>query len=199
MTTIAALFDRYEDAHRAIRALYNYGVLTNEISVMTRAETVQGRLDYQVTRPEDRDSAVGNAAVGGAATGGLIGLVAGVAALVIPGIGPVISAGTLTTALGLTAAGAGIGAAAGGLIGAMTDLGLSEEETDVYAEGIKRGGILVTVRTEEDERDEVEDLLEEAGAVDVNTRREEWQRSGWRRFEETPVVGRSTGTSSIVK
>jgi uncharacterized membrane protein len=126
-------------------------------------------------------------------------LVAGVAALVIPGIGPVISAGTLATALGLTAAGAGIGAAAGGLIGAMTDLGLSEEETDVYAEGIKRGGILVTVRTEEDERDEVEDLLEEAGAVDVNTRREEWQRSGWRRFEETPVVGRSTGTSSIVK
>lgn len=69
----------------------------------------------------------------------------------------------------------------------------------MYAEGIKRGGILVTVRTEEDERDEVEDLLEEAGAVDVNTRREEWQRSGWRRFEETPVVGRSTGTSSIVK
>jgi hypothetical protein len=199
MTTVAGLFDRYEDADRAIRALYNYGVLTNEVSVMTRAETVQGQPDYQVTRSADRDLALGTAAVGGAATGGLIGLVAGVAALVIPGIGPVVSAGTLATALGLTAAGAGIGAAAGGLIGALTDLGLSEEETDVYAEGIKRGGILVTVHTEEEERDEVEDLLKEAGAVDVNTRRDEWQRSGWRRFEETPVVGRSTGTSSIVK
>ena len=188
-TTVAGLFDQYEDADRAIRALYNYGVTTNEINVVTRAETLQGRSDYPVTESPERASVLSTAAVGGAATGGLIGLVAGVAALLLPGIGPVITVGSVATALGLTAAGAGIGAAAGGLIGALSDLGLPEEETNVYAEGIKRGGILVTVQTEEEERNEVEDLLHEAGAIDVNTRRAEWQQSGWQRFEDVPAAG----------
>jgi hypothetical protein len=46
MTTVAGLFDRYEEADRAIRMLYNYGVTTNEINVVTRAETVQGRPEF---------------------------------------------------------------------------------------------------------------------------------------------------------
>ena len=191
MTIVAGLFDRYEDADRSIRALYNYGITTNEINVVTRAETVQSRPDYQVTQSVEHAPAIGTAAVGGAATGGLIGLVAGVAALLIPGIGPVITVGTLATALGLTAAGAGIGAAAGGLIGALTDLGFSEEETNVYAEGIKRGSILVTVHTEDEERHEVADLLHEAGAADVNTRRAEWQQSGWHSFEGMPEADKN--------
>jgi uncharacterized membrane protein len=87
----------------------------------------------------------------------------------------------------MAAAGAGIGAAAGGLIGALSDLGLPEEETNVYAEGIKRGGILVMVQTEDEERNEIEDLLHEAGAIDVNIRRAEWQQSGWQRFEDVPA------------
>ena len=103
-----------------------------------------------------------------------------------------ITVGTLATALGLTAAqGAGIGAAAGGLIGALTDLGFSEEQTNVYAEGIKRGSILVTVHTEDEERNEVADLLHEAGAVDVNTRRAEWQQSAWHSFEGMPEADKN--------
>ena len=187
-TTVAGLFDRYEDADRVIRALYNYGIATNEINVVTRAETLPGRPSDPVTESPERASALSTAAVGGAATGGLIGLLAGVTALVVPGIGPVITVGSVAAAMGLTAASAGIGAAAGGLIGALSDLGLPEKESNVYAEGIKRGGILVTIQAEDEERNEVEDLLHEMGAVDVNTRRAEWQQSGWQRFEEVPAA-----------
>ena len=77
----------------------------------------------------------------GAALGGATGLLAALASLAIPGVGPIIAGGVL----GTTLAGAGIGAAAGGLIGALTSLGLSEEDARYYEEGIRSGGTLVTV------------------------------------------------------
>jgi uncharacterized protein (TIGR02271 family) len=74
--------------------------------------------------------------------GGVLGLLAGVGALAIPGIGPIIAGGALASTL----AGAGIGAAAGGLVGALVGMGVPEEEARYYDRAVREGGILVTVR-----------------------------------------------------
>src|SRR5690606_38716981 len=98
----------------------------------------------------------------GAVLGGLGGLLVGLGALTIPGIGPVIAAGPLAAALtGLAGAGAGAvaGGVTGGLIGALTGLGVPEENAQYYAEGIRRGGVLVTARVADNRTSEAVDIL----------------------------------------
>ena len=74
--------------------------------------------------------------------GGTAGLPAGLGLLAIPGLGPVVAAGWLAA----TAVGAAAGAATGGIVGALTEAGVSEEEAHSYAEGVRRGGTLVSAR-----------------------------------------------------
>jgi hypothetical protein len=78
--------------------------------------------------------------------GGVIGLLAGVGALVIPGVGPIIAAGALASTL----TGAGVGAAAGGLIGALAGMGVPDEDAKHFERGFQEGGVLVTVDAGED-------------------------------------------------
>jgi uncharacterized protein (TIGR02271 family) len=113
--------------------------------------------------------------------GGLGGLLVGLGALAIPGIGPVLAAGPLVSAL----AGAGIGAATGGLLGALVNAGIPEEHAGYYAEGVRRGGTLVTVQTDDDMAQTAVDILNRFGPVDVNRRSAEWRSSNWEGFDET--------------
>ena len=76
-------------------------------------------------------------------------------------------------------AGAGIGAAAGGLIGGLTEAGVPEHHAEYYAEGVRRGGVLVTVRTTDALAERAADILDIAGATDVDERAAEWRSSGW--------------------
>lgn len=176
--TVVGLFDHYTNADGAVQALQDHGVDRNRISVVTRDNDTIGQ-----------GNAAGAGAATGAATGGLVGLLVGLSALVIPGIGPVIATGTLAstlaTTLGMTAVGAGLGAATGGLLGALIDLGFSQEDAEFYAEGVKRGGILVSVEADSDEEDQISDILRSAGAVDMDIRRQTWQNAGWTSFDET--------------
>ena len=71
----------------------------------------------------------------------------------------------------MAVAGAGVGAAIGSAVGAFTDLDIAEDEAHVYAEGIKRGHILVGVKTEGAQTDAAADILTNAGALDVDTSR----------------------------
>ena len=79
--------------------------------------------------------------------GGLGGLVIGLGVFAIPGIGPLIEVGSLATALALSALGAGIGAVAGGLVGALISVGIPERQARIYAEAVHRGGLIVVVQT----------------------------------------------------
>jgi len=119
----------------------------------------------------------------GAVTGGVIGGVAGLAlaftSLTIPVFGPIIAAGPIVATL----TGAGVGAVAGGLIGGLTDLGVSEEHAKYYAESVRRGGALVTVRTDDARADEVTRVMQRHGAIDINKRAETWRSSGWNDFD----------------
>jgi uncharacterized membrane protein len=178
MHTVVGLFDHYMEADRAVNALQEYGIEGKHINVVTRdSEDVRSGAN-----------AAGAGAATGAAAGGVVGLLAGLSALIIPGIGPVIATGAiasaLATTLGMTAVGAGIGAAAGGLLGALVHVGFSQDDAEFYAEGVKRGGVLVFVETETRDEGQVTVILRDAGAVDVNSRRKMWQDEGWTRYEE---------------
>lgn len=186
MKNIIGLFETEAAADHAVKALQEAGFSKNNFSMVTR----QNSIVQKVNRAEDQkegaiqaDNKLG--AAGGAVVGGITGLLAGVAALAIPGIGPVVAAGSIAAALGTVAAGTGMGAAVGGLLGALTSLGISEEEAHLYAEGVKRGGILVIVEADEASALLANQVMQEAGAVEVDIRREMWESTGWNRFDET--------------
>jgi hypothetical protein len=178
MRTITALFDTYDHAASAVRAVKDAGISSSDISLI--ANNASGEVDYQ-------DGAGEGAAAGagvGAVAGGGAGLLAGLGALAIPGIGPVVAGGWLVaTAVGALA-GAAVGGATGGLLGALANAGVPEEEAHVYAEGVRRGGTLVSVRVEDSRADTVHAILRNSAGVDIDARRRDYAAEGWKGFDE---------------
>jgi uncharacterized membrane protein len=177
--TIVGSFDSFNEAHRVADDLRAAGFLDSDISIVANNASGEYREDARV-RDTDKDaSATAKGAVTGAVVGGGAGLAASLAGLAIPGIGPIIAAGPIVATL----AGAGTGAVAGGLIGGLVDLGVPENDAQYYAEAVRRGGALVTVRADESRADEVTDILRSHGAIDIEGRVERWRESGWERFD----------------
>jgi hypothetical protein len=174
------MYDTYDLARTVVKDLEAAGVPHSDISLVANDKARSGA----ETTAGDRSSAVENASGAGAAIGTVLGggagLLAGIGALAIPGVGPVVAAGWLVATL----AGAGIGAASGGLIGALTGAGLSRDEAHVYAEGVKGGGSLVTVRVNDADAPRVEDMMGRHGPVDWQQRRASYG-SDWKGFDET--------------
>lgn len=178
--TITRLYDTREEATRAVRALEAAGVPHDDMSLVG-----SGHDGAPADGADDGDAAAPGAGTGIGATlgtlvGGGAGLLAGIGALAIPGVGPIVAAGWLVAAL----TGAGVGAAAGGLLGSLVGAGVDEEDAHVHAEGVRRGGTVLTARVDESEAARVEAALDAAGGtVDVAARRAEYQAEGWRRFD----------------
>ena len=126
----------------------------------------------------------GSNAAAGAVTGGVVGGAAGLAAslmgLAIPGIGPIIAAGPIVSLL----TGAGVGAVAGGLIGGLTDMGVSRADAEYYAEAVRRGGALVTVRADDARAERAAAIMRDHGAVDIERRAQRWRERGWTGFDD---------------
>ena len=142
--TVVALFADQTAAERGIQALKAAGFTEPQIGVAVRDRQQQEEITEGTGTKAAEGAAAG--AMGGGMVGGVIGLLAGVGALVIPGIGPIIAVGTL----GATLTGAGIGAAAGGLIGALAGMGVPDEDAKHFERGFQEGGVLVTVEAGED-------------------------------------------------
>jgi uncharacterized protein (TIGR02271 family) len=177
--TVVGFFDDFSHARAAVEDLVNSGIPRECIGLT--ASNARGEHGEAARREGQGNKAGEGAAAGagiGAVVGGLGGLLVGLGMLAIPGIGPILAAGPIATTL----AGAGIGAATGGLIGALTGMGIPEEHAQIYAEGVRRGGTLVTVQTEEARVDSASDILNRHGAVDIERRAEEWRGSGWTGF-----------------
>jgi hypothetical protein len=194
--TVVALFDDFQTAHDVVRELVDHGFPHEDISVVASDTTGEyGRYldeDYARTAEDvETSGAASGAGVGagvGAVIGGLGGLLVGLGALAIPGIGPVLAAGPLAAALsGLAGAGVGAvaGGVAGGLIGALVDMGVPEEQANYYAEAVRRGGTLVTVQTDENMSGRVMDIMNRYNPVDVNERSQRWREEGWQRYDES--------------
>jgi uncharacterized membrane protein len=103
--------------------------------------------------------------------------------MAIPGVGPVVAAGWLAaTAVGAVG-GAVVGGAAGGIVGALTDSGVPENDAHVYAEGVRRGGALVTAKVDDQLLAQAERILGQTKAVNLEERRGEYEADGWTGFD----------------
>ena len=177
--TVTGLFDSYEAARAAVNSLEAAGVPHSDISIV--ANNADNR--YGAGRTDEVADDAGKGASAGAVLGGAGGLLAGLGLLAIPGLGPVVAAGWLaSTAVG-AAAGAAVGGAAGGIVGAMTDAGVPERDAHVYAEGVRRGGTLVTARVEDFRAAEAQAILQRNKTVDIATRGQAYRDSGWTAFD----------------
>jgi uncharacterized protein (TIGR02271 family) len=179
--TITAFFENYEDASDAVRRLEASGVPHRDISLVANNEgerysTHANRTFDGTNHHDDHDAdGAGTGATVGTLAGGGAGLLAGLGMLAIPGLGPVVAAGWLVSTL----VGAGAGAALGGLAGSLVDAGVDENDAHAYAEGVRRGGALVTVRASESEVSRIVDILDDEGTVDLNERENTWRSEGW--------------------
>lgn len=142
----SAVFDSREEAERALSELRSAGIHNDAISVIGRSESGDG----SGISDNDDDGVNGSGAVkgaiGGAAAGGLLGL----AALAIPGVGPLAAAGAIAASAVPEAAaiGAGIGGAAGGISGLLSKEGVDQEDAKYFESSIKEGGYFVGVHTD---------------------------------------------------
>jgi hypothetical protein len=187
--TVVGLFDEYAAAHHAADELERVGFARNEISLVAN-ETVRARHKRGDDVPGGHDRTAEGAGVG-AALGGVAGLLIGLVAFAVPGVGPVLAVGPIATTL----AGFGLGAAAGGLIGALTRAGVTEDEAHYYAEGVRRGGTLLIFHAEDREVTRAMDVMNVCGAIDVQDRAAQWHAEG---FPERPAAfGASSDGSSL--
>jgi hypothetical protein len=197
MRTVAHLFDTYDTATQVVQALEAAGFAHDDVSIVANQTVLPGAA-YPATTANPAvvddapatDAEPGTGAATGASVGTLLGggagLLAGIGAMAIPGVGPVVAAGWLVATL----TGAGAGAGLGGLFGALTGSGVHDEHAHVYAEGVRRGGTLVTVRVSEAAESErapqAESIMRSFHPVDVSERQAAYRADdGWTGFDET--------------
>jgi hypothetical protein len=170
--TISGLYDSYDAATQTVRDLEAADIPHSDISIVAH-EYIGG-----VTAGAETGASAG-AVIGGGA-----GLLAGLGVLAIPGVGPVVAAGWLVaTAVGAVA-GAAAGGATGSLIGSMTSAGVSQDDANFYAEGVRRGGTLVTARVDEERVATAELIMNRRGRIDRSTREHAYRDAGWKGFDE---------------
>lgn len=181
--TLTGLYDSRADAASTMRDLEAAGIRHEHISVL--ANNIDERYRSEVKEGNEAGTGAEAGATFGGIVGGSIGLFAGLGMLVIPGVGPVVAAGWLVAAAVGVVGGAAVGGVGGGLLGAMTGNGILEEDAHFYAEGVRRGGTLVTVRVEDNLALKAEAILQEYRRVDPIARRNAYREAGWTRFDET--------------
>jgi hypothetical protein len=184
------MFDNYADATAAVEALETAGVPHADISLMANE---RHRDAAGVAHTAAGDEAV-KGAEGGAIVGAAGGLLAGLGIVAIPGLGPVVAAGWLVSTLAGLVGGAAVGAAAGGVVGAMTKAGVPEEDAHVYAEGVRRGGSVVSAQVADAQLADARRILKSDRTVDVAARRDAYRAEGWTKFDEKAPAYESEST-----
>jgi hypothetical protein len=126
----------------------------------------EGTKDFAVRKDTKAPEGTATGATTGAVIGGGLGWLAGIGALAIPGVGPLIAAGPIVAAL----TGVGVGGAIGGITGALIGMGIPEYEAKRYEGRIKEGGILLSVHSDNsDWTRKAKDILERTGADDISS------------------------------
>jgi ActD protein len=161
-TAVFGIYGSQTEAERAVAALQAAGFRNTDISVLFPEN--EGTKDFAHEKGTKAPEGATTGAGTGAAVGGTLGWLAGIGALAIPGLGPFIAAGPIMAAL----AGAGVGGAVGGLTGALIGMGIPEYEAKRYEGRVKKGGILLSVHSDNSKwTDRAKKLLEETGAQDI--------------------------------
>jgi uncharacterized protein (TIGR02271 family) len=193
--TVVGLFDNRAEAQAVVSDLLAAGFRRESVSAMSKK--MDGRdpeVEYVEEDGREQIEEMAKGAGAGAAIGGAAGLfLSVVAGAAVPGIGPVLAAGPLAAIL----AGAGIGATAGGLISGLTRLGVPDDDAHFYAEGLRRGGTLVSVEAADDEAERAVAVMKQHGAVEIDKRAAEWREQGWTGFSEETLRPLVTPPSDI--
>ena len=163
-TAVFGIYGTYAGAENAINALTRDGFPISDISVLV-PETL-GTRDMGTQKATKAPEGTAAGAGSGAVLGGALGLLAGIGALAIPGVGPLIAAGPIMATL----AGVGIGGAVGGVAGGLIGLGIPEFEAKRYEGRLKKGGILLSVHCDTSEEiKQAKQILNNTGADDVTS------------------------------
>ena len=194
MITLSRLYADSAVARAVVDELKAAGLPEDDIGIIAPSRSVQMEnadlensgdvIDRDGDGHDDRGQTINRSAGIGAALGGAAGLLAGLAAFVLPGIGAVVAAGWLVSGL----AGAVAGGAAGGVVGTLIESGVSENDAAGYAEGVRRGGTLVTIRVMGQDREFYEDIM---AARDARRVRGNFEPAGM------PVQLRDLGTLRV--
>ena len=169
MQTLTKVYEDPNVARQVVTELESAGIPSSAISIVEN---------------KGAKSDVGGATAGGGAEAGLMiggtagGLLAGLGALTIPGIGQVAAAGWLVT----MALGAFAGGVTGGILGALIDANVPEEHAHVYSEALRRGASLVSVRAEDQDIELARSIMDRHTSIDPVRKREEYRKSGWKHF-----------------
>jgi hypothetical protein len=162
--TVIGILENAEKARQAVDELLKSGFDRREVGVLSA--------DFA----REAEAALRGGSTG-TAIGALAGLLIGATALVIPGIGPVLAAGPALALIGSTT----LGALAGGIVGALKAKGVPDDQANFYAEGVRRGGAIVTVLARTDElAARAIAILQRYGAEKIDERILEWRGLGWR-------------------
>ena len=140
---VSAVFDSQAEAERAVSELRSAGVDDRAISIVAQHD------GKHTTTTDGSGAEEATDFVGKTALGAGVGTLLGIAALAIPGIGPLAAAGAIasTAVPGAAVTGALVGAAAGGLSKVLTDHGVHEDDARYYEERVNNGGVFVSVDT----------------------------------------------------
>ena len=163
-TAVYGIYQNRTAAENAVDRLLAAGFRNEDISVLMQDNV--GTKDFAAEKDTKAPEGTTTGVIAGGAIGGTLGLLAGIGALAIPGLGPFIAAGPIMGTL----AGLGSGGAIGGIIGALIGMGIPEYEAKRYEGRVKEGGILLSVHCDNsDWVGKAKDLLKQTGAEDVSS------------------------------
>ncbi len=183
MENITRSYTSYQTALDVVRSLKDAGFKDDNISIVSRSSDGG-------TRQTDGDNTdVADDAATGATSGGILGaglgLLTGLGMMAIPGVGPVVAAGWLAATATGAVAGAAAGGLTGGLVGALMERGVSEDESHVYAENVKRGGSIVSVSADSSHVDRVETIMDGFNPINSMASGADYRKNGWSGFDNS--------------
>ena len=163
-TAAFGIYQTQADVEYALDALRAEGYRNTDISVLFPEN--KGTKDLAVEKNTKAHEGTAAGATSGAVIGGTLGWLAGIGALAIPGIGPLLAAGPIVAAL----TGVGVGGAIGGITGALVGMGIPEYEAKRYEGRIKGGGILLSVHCDDSNwTKKAKDILVRTSATEVSS------------------------------
>ena len=162
--SVLCITDTEVQAAHIVDQLRTAGFDSNDISALF--PDTSGTRDFALEKGTKAPEGAATGAGAGAVLGGTFGWLAGVGALAIPGVGPLLVAGPIAAAL----SGAAVGGAVGGITGSLIGMGIPEYEAKRFEGKIRKGGILLSVHTENSDRaQQARQIFDQAEAHDIST------------------------------
>jgi hypothetical protein len=174
MEAISGVFQTRQDAERAVKEVRAAGIAADQVTLLTPGTT--DKIDKELQSvPVDPGEQSGMGKTFGAVIGGAAGLTGGSLLIaLVPGVGPITAIGLLGAAI-LGAAGASIGASAGGKLEGSMSRGLPEDEIFVYEDALRKGrSVVIALSDNADTTVLLRDLLRTEGAESIDAARDQW-------------------------